>query len=206
MARKKASKRWVETGPMAPWMRLYVQWLVSQPGAELSGSRGSYRSRYPTAAERAARASFLAKRVVQGELVRLLERRKDVREYFEKVGSDVDYHTKELAKQEVAENFEIRRAGLHKAAGRTVAEDGTVSYDVADLKAIEHYTRPFVERGIGKKVEHDQDKAPRVVINLLGAPEASKRLWLAAVSDEPEETLDYEVIPNEKLLTDGDDD
>jgi hypothetical protein len=189
---------------MAPWMRLYVQWLVSQPGAELTKGAGSYRSRYPTAVERAARASFFAKRPVQDDLVRLLERRKDIRDYFDKVGSDVDYHTKELAKQEVAENFEIRRAGLHKAAGR-VEKDGVVSYDVVDLKAIEHYTRPFVERGIGKKVDHDAPVA-KYTINLFGVPAEQKRLLLSGVT-EPEELdeVEYEVIESEKI-TEGDDD
>jgi hypothetical protein len=203
MARKKTSKRWIETGPLCAWMRLYGQWLAGQPGAELTGSKGDYRSRYPTSDVRAARASFFATRPVQVELVRMLEKRKDFREYFEKVRDDVDFHTKELARQQVAENFEAREAGLRKASGRKVDEKtGEITYDVQDAKAVEHYTRVFVERGIGKKVDHEKNSAPRIVINLIGASEERKKLWLEDTIDE----VEFEVIENPKLLTDGDDD
>jgi hypothetical protein len=185
-------------------MDRYIQWLVGQPGAELTGTKQEYRSRHPTITVRAAKASYFATRPVQPELVRLLEKRKDVREYFEKVRTDVDFHTRELAKQQVTENFEIRQAGLHAAAGREVDPGtGEVTYKVVDLKAIEHYTRPFIERGIGKKVEHDKDRRPTIVINLLGASEERKKLWL---EDEIEE-IEYEVVEkDQKLLGDGDDD
>jgi hypothetical protein len=203
VARKKTSRRWIESGPRAAWMERYIQWLVGQPGAELTGSRGEYRSRHPTITVRAAKASYFATRPVQPELVRLLEKRKDVREYFEKVRSDVDFHTKELAKQQVAENFEAREAGLRAASGRTVDPvTGEVSYDVKDIKALEHYTRVFVERGIGKKVEHDKDRSPRIVINLIGASEERKKLWLEDTIDE----VDYEIIENPRQITDGEDD
>jgi hypothetical protein len=202
---KKRAKRWVETGPLMPWMRAYARWLAGHPTAEMSGTREDHRSRYPTLPVRAARASEYAGRPVQTQLVTLLEKRKDLREYFEKVRDDVDYHTRELAKQEVGENFEIRRAGLHAAAGRKVLEDGTVVYEVEDLKAIEHYTRPYVERGIGKKVERDVPVA-RYTINLFGVPPEQKRLLLSGVTEpeEPDE-VDYEVIETEKT-EDGDDD
>jgi hypothetical protein len=203
MARKKP-KRWVEVGPMMPWMRAYARWLAGSPTAEMAGTKEDHRSRYPMLEVRAARASEYAGRPVQTQLITLLEKRKDLREYFEKIREDVDYHTKELAKQEVAENFEIRRAGLHKAAGR-VEVDGVVTYDVQDLKAIEHYTRPFIERGIGKKVDHERESAPRVVINLIGARPEDKRLVLQALADETPEDVDYEVIANPKLLGDGED-
>jgi hypothetical protein len=79
---------------------------------------------------------------------------------------------------------------------------GEVTYEVKDIKALEHYTRVFVERGIGKKVEHDKDRSPRIVINLIGASEERKKLWLEDTIDE----VEFEVIENDKLLTDGDDD
>jgi hypothetical protein len=60
-----------------------------------------------------------------------------------------------------------------------------------------------VERGIGKKVEHDKDRSPRIVINLIGASEERKKLWLEDTIDE----IDYEIIPKDQnLLGDGDDD
>jgi hypothetical protein len=40
------------------------------------------------------------------------------------------------------------------------------------------------------------------VINLIGASEERKKLWLEDTIDE----VEFEVIENDKLLTDGDDD
>jgi hypothetical protein len=203
-SRRKTSRSWIQNGPLTAWMFHYARWLAGHPAAELAkpageGARTNYK---PTTADRVTMATSFAHRLVDSDRLLILERRKEFRDYFDKLRSDVDFHTRELAKQEVAENFEIRRAGLHKAAGRKVGEDGTVVYDVVDLKAIEHYTRPFVERGIGKKVEHDKDRSPRIVINLIGASEERKKLWLEDTIDE----VEYEVIENDKLLTDGDDD
>jgi hypothetical protein len=190
---------------LAPWMLHYAQWLVGHPTAELAkpagqGARTNYK---PTTADRVTMATKFAHRLVDADRLLLLERREEFRAYFEKVRSDVDFHTKELAKQQVAENFEAREAGLRAASGRKVDPvTGEVSYDVKDIKALEHYTRVFVERGIGKKVEHDKDRTPRIVINLIGASEERKKLWLEDTIDE----VEYEVIENDKLLTDGDDD
>ena len=194
LARKrvKTSKRWVETGPLAPWMQLYAQWLAGEPGAELAGERGGegYRARHPTNPVRASKASFFAKRVVQTELVRKLEKRADFRDYFEKLRADTAFHAKELAREQIAANFEARANGLHWAV------------QARDIGQIEKYTRPYVDHAFPKKVDHDRLEMPRVIIQ-VGGKEA-KRLIAEALADDqkaiPE--VEYEVIET-KRLTEG---
>ena len=203
MAKKKLPKRWVENGPLAPWMVRYTQWLAAYPGAELTGTHEDYRSRYPTGDERAARASEYSGRVVQRQLVALLEKRKDLREYFDKLRTDAVYHAKELARNQVARNFRAREMALDKALD--LQPDGKLGPE-ADVRAVETFTRPFVELAFPKKTEGD--KAPqRVVINLIGMPAEQKKMLLSGVTEpEEDDTIDYEIIENEKLLTDGEDD
>jgi hypothetical protein len=188
-------------------MFLYARWLAAIPGAELSkpagnGPRGSYK---PSNAERVAAATKFAHRRVDHERVTLLERRGEFRDYHAKLLADAAFHAKELANQDIVENFEIRRAGLRKAAGRKVREDGSVVYEVEDAKAIEHYTRPFLELAFPKKKDGDAPVA-KYTINLFGVPAEHKRLLLSGVT-EPEELdeVEYEVIESEKI-TEGDDD
>jgi hypothetical protein len=177
---------------MVPWMRGYAKWLASHPGAELTGTGDGYRARHPTSVERVARATEYAGRAVQVELVRILEKRADFREYFQKLLEDTVFHAKELARDQIARNFEIRDLGLTMAAEK------------GDHKAIEHYTRPFVEHGFPKKAP-DEERTQRVTINLIGAsPEQQKRI-LGAMAGEPPDEIEWELIPNEqKLLGDGD--
>jgi hypothetical protein len=171
---------------------LYAQWLTGQ-GGELSGSKGEYRGRYPVATERARVASELAGRPVQVQLVALLEKRADFREYYGRLQGDPQFLAKELAGQRVTKNFEARDKALE---GALVKED---------FRAVETITRPYIEHGMPKKVESDRSPA-RVVINLIGASEEQKKLVLSALTEEEPEAIDYEIIENQKLLTDGDDD
>jgi hypothetical protein len=189
-------------------MVLYARWLVSFHGSELArpageGVRGSYT---PNNAARVAAATRFAHRRVDRERVTLLERRAEFRDYFEKLRSDAVFHAKELANEDLVENFEIRRAGLRKAAGRKEdPETGEVTYEVADVKAIEHYTRPYLELAHPKK-PLPEGTVPRIVINIgSGSPEA-KRLWGKVLNEKEElDEISYEVIET-KLLEDGDDD
>ena len=174
-------------------MKQYARWLAGYPGAELTGMRPGYRARHPMGAVRAAKASFFAHRTVQEQLVRQLEKRVDVREYFEKLRADTAYHAKELARDQIARNFEAREQGLEMAV------------KAEDHKAVEHYTRPFVEHGFPKK-ERDEAGVQKVVINLFGATPEQKAMVLKAMAGEPVEELEYEIIPNDKLLGDGSDD
>lgn len=180
-------KRWVETGPLMPWMTRYAQWLCSHPAAEMSGNATDFRHRYPTGDERAARASEYAGRPVQRQLIVLLEKRKDLREYFEKLRSDTQVYAKELAKNQIGRNFELREKGLEMAA-----ESG-------DHKAIEHYTRPFLEHAFPKKQEVGQGPQ-RVVINMIGMTPEQKKLLTAGVTEpeEPDE-VEWEYIETEKV-------
>jgi hypothetical protein len=174
-------------------MRLYALWLTGK-GGELAGSREDYRGRYPTGQERSAKASELAGRAVQARLVAVFEKRKDMREYYDQLQGDSQFLAKEMVRQRIVKNFEARDQGLDMA----LAEK--------DHKSIEHYTRPAFEHGMPKKSEGER-QAPRVVINLLGASEERKKMWLGAVSDKEEmDDVDFEVIENQKLLGDGEDD
>lgn len=193
MAPKKPTRRWVESGPLAPWMVRYCQWLATYPGAELTGGKDDYRSRYPTGEERAAAASKFSGRMVQRQLISLLEKRSDVREYFAKLLADATFHAKERAKTDLGRNLDLREKGLDMAM------------EAKDHRAIETYTRPYVEAGIGKKVDHGE-QAQRVVINLIGMPQEQKKLLLSGVT-EPEELdeIEWEVVEREKKAEEDDD-
>lgn len=184
MPRRKTSKRWVEHGPRCQWMESYIQWLAGEPGAELTGTDTKYRSRYPTSDERAAKASFFAKRPIQRQLIVLLERRPDIRDYFDKVRGDTQFHARELAKAQIARNFELREKGLELA------------YQMGDHKSVEHYTRPYVDHGMPKKV-NDAPQAPRVIIQ-IGSSDAQKLIGRVLKEDAPQE-IEYEVLDVKQL-------
>lgn len=203
---KRAVSRWVEKGPLAPWMVAYAKWLAGEPGAELSeGREVGYRGRYPTGDERARRCTEFSGRLVHRQFIPLVERRPDFKEYFGKLRSDTQFHAKELARDTIALNFRARQKGLEKALGKKVGEDGTVTYDdnAVDHREIERYTRPFLDHAFPKKEEH----APAVqkfTINLFGASEDQKRLLLKAVTPEEPDEIEYEIIPNEKTEAEDD--
>lgn len=184
-------------------MKQYGRWLAGEPGAEPSGLHEGYRARHPVGEVRASKASFFAHRTVQRELVRRLEQRPDFQDYFRRLREDTAYQAKEFARDQLVENFEARQAGLRKAAGWTEV-DGKVTYNVVDAKAVEHYTRPYLEHGFPKK---SQDAPPpqKFVINLFGASPEQKAMVLKAMAGEVEEPIEYELLPNPKLLEAGDD-
>ena len=57
-----------------------------------------------------------------------------------------------------------------------------------------------------KKADGEKQQT-RVTINLIGASQERKNLWLKGVTEpeEPDE-IEYEIVENPKQLTDGDDD
>lgn len=182
---------WIQRGPIAPWMEKYCIWLAQQPEAVLSralrpGERAiPYRGR-PYTQERTAAASRMACRKIRKEMIQELERRPDFVEMFDKFRADASYLAKRLGVQQIVTNFEAREEGLELArAGK-------------DVKAIETYTRPFVELAFPKKVD-GAEQAPRVVIHLNSGD--AKQLLLGQtqplLASGGEEALDveYEVIP-----------
>jgi hypothetical protein len=190
--KRKRTKRWVEGGPLPRWMRLYALWLTGR-GGELSGTKEEYRGRFPTSDERSGRATELAGRPVLPQLVALLEKRKDFKEYFELLQADSTFLAKELVRQRIPKNFEARDRGLDLALR------------AEDHKSIEHYTRVFVEHGMPKKVEGEQ-QATRYTINLFGATPEQKKMLLSGITEpeEPDE-VEFEVIESEKI-DNGEDD
>jgi hypothetical protein len=189
---KPVPKRWVEKGPLAVWMTEYVQWLISQPGAELTGSKGAYRARHPLVTERAAMASKCSGRRVQVPLIPLLERRQDLRDYYERLRADTQFHSKELARGQIAENFQARAEGLQMAR------------EAKDYSQIRHYTEPFVAHALPKMKVERQESAPRIVIQ-IGSAEAKKMIDKALSEEEEPQEVEYEIIET-KLLEDGEDD
>ena len=184
------SKQWIERGPLAPWMYHYAQWLAEHPGAILARvGLVNHRRSPPTQQDRTAQASRCARRKITRALVVSLERRADFVDYFEKLRADAQFLARELLRGKISKNLEARDKGLDMAV------------TVSDHKAIEHYTRPFVELGFPKKAEKE-DAAPRITIN-IGSADA--KTLLAKVLDEPDEVQDveYEVIEPHQL-TDGD--
>jgi hypothetical protein len=182
-------------------MRSYAQWLAGDPSAELSfPGRQGFRHRYPTNAERLAKASFYAKREVSKPALLALEYRADFREYFGKLREDGQYYAGELARDRIRKNFEYRDKALDAAAGVVVLPDGRTIHGEMDLELVERYTRPYLDHGMPKKVEKEV-AAPRIVIHLSGVdPKA-----LLAPAGEIED-VEFEVVENPKLLEAGDDD
>lgn len=210
---KKRSRRttlpgWIERGKLAPWMNAYALWLAKQPQAELSRLKGEGGSRchQPTSVERIAAASKFAARRIDREKITLLERRDDFRTYFEQLRADHQFFAQEQMRDDITENIDARRHGLRKAADRKEDDKGVVTFgDDVDHRAIERYTNWVPQIAFPKKIE----KAPapqRFTINLFGMPAEQKKLLLKAVTEEEPEALEYEIIPNDKILTDGRDD
>lgn len=201
--RKTTSKAWIERGPLAPWMLGYAQWLAQHPEATLSVARVGKERWYrppPKAAERSAKANKLARRVIPMNWLTLLERRPDFVDYFEKLRADAQFLARELARQHIAKNLEVRDVALDRASGLIVMPDGTKSYGAMDYKAVETFTRPILEMAFPKKVD-SAPQAPRVTINIGGAS-AETRALLARVLETPDEEIsdvEFEVIETKQL-------
>jgi hypothetical protein len=116
------------------WGRLYAQWLVKHPDAELTRSHGAgYRRRRPSNAERVDKLSQVLGRRIHPEWVRFLEKRADFAAYFERLRDDPRFLARELSRQRIAESLRTRSAALAEAQ-RT-----------GDIDAIEKHTRWVVE-------------------------------------------------------------
>jgi hypothetical protein len=197
------SPEWIERGPLAPWMLRYAQWLLQQPEAELAiPNKGSRKRMGPTVTERVAKASLEAKRVIRARSITSLEQRPDFREYFDKCRGDVAFLLRETMKLSAHRAVEARDKALERASGRQEMPDGTVMYGEMDIRAVNDLTRWVPEVAFPKK-EQGAEKAPTIILH-LGGQSAAK---LLGVANEPEiPDVEYEVIENQKLLTDGEDD
>lgn len=198
---EKRGKRWFESGPLPRWMRLYALWLTDQ-GGELTGTRAEYRGRYPTGEERAAKATGLCGRPIRRQSIPVMEKREDFREYFDRLQTDSRFLAQELARQQVTKNFKAREKALQKALDEQ--PDGTVGEN-ADVRAVESFTRPYLEHAMPKQKLEKEEQAPRIVINLVGASPEQKRLIAMTQEEMEADVIDYEIIENDKLLTDGED-
>jgi hypothetical protein len=203
MARVTTSKRWIDMGPLVPWMHRYALWLAEHPDAWLTekGGKGGYRG-YPTRAQRTAKASAEAKRKISGPLCQRLEQRDDFRAYFQKLREDAAFKAKQVADRDIVFNLEARGAALRSVANKVTMPDGTERWVVDDPKIVEQMTRPYLELAYPKKGA-ETEKPPTIVLH-LGSGDAKKLLGLTS---EPEAVdVEYEIIENEKLLEAGDDD
>lgn len=185
------TKRWVEMGPMVPWMRSYLQWLAIQPGSELvmQGAPRGYRGGSVTTSQKTKMASMYAGRGLSKDTVRLLELRPDVIEYFGKLQADAQFKAKEMLSQDISTNIEARREGLEVARAEK------------DHKAIKGYTDWVPEVAFPKKAPEEGVKTS-VVIH-LGSKQA-QHLIGKALSGEIQE-CEVEII-EPKQLNAGDDD
>lgn len=152
----------------------------------------------PTADERLAKISFLLNRVVRSRVIlNALEQRPDVQDYFGKCQSDAQFLAKELFREQVALNAEVRKAGLEQVAGRVVMPDGTVTYSKMDHGLVERYTRPFVDMAFPKK-EAREDAPPRVILQ-IGGKEAQRLIAQALAPAEDIPDVEYEVVETKQL-------
>jgi hypothetical protein len=191
---KKIPTRWMQMGPLSPWMMSYCQWLVGYPGAELS-KKGVYRSRLPSGLERQAKMEALTHRSIRPEYVAHFEKRADVAEYFDKLRADAAFHARELAKDQVAANLEARAVALERASGRVVMPDGTVKYAEMNLSEVRQLTAPYLDLAF-PKVEKGGEKAPRIVIQ-IGSPEAMKQIKAALEEDVVDGEFEVEELPKQ---------
>lgn len=213
-SRKTTTKRAITSGPLVPWMYLYLQWLALEPGGELSRpglNRGAGTG--VTWDQKTARAGRIAHRTMSQDSIRVLEQRPDAIAYFEKIRTDLSFRAKELISPDIATNVEARREGLQHARGFVrveVERDGQKVIEevfsplAVDPKAIEHYTRPVWDLAFPKKSQGDE-VAPRITI-YLGSKEA--QALVGKVLNEPAEEvsdIEFEVIET-KLLESGDED
>jgi hypothetical protein len=165
----------------------YAQWLAGHPGAELAGSADDYRNRFPKGVERSARASEYAGRPIQRQLIGLLEKRPDLRSYFERLQADLQFHAKERAQSQLAKNFEARDQALDMAV------------EARDYRAIGSLSDPWVQHGM-PKIKADADRgAQKIVINMIGmTPEQKKLLTAGIIEPEEPDEIEWEVIETEK--------
>jgi hypothetical protein len=197
------SREWIERGPLAPWMYAYAQWLAEHPEAVLRRPGGGQVKRgRPRTWERTAAASRFARRKIRTMAVGLLESREDFRAYFQRLRDDAQFLAREIARQKIAKNLEVRDVALDRAAGRVEMPDGTVTYGKMDVKAVEQFTRPYVELAFPKKLAEEEQK-PRIVLH-LGSGESKKLLGLAETDDIQD--VSFEVIETPKLLEGGEED
>jgi hypothetical protein len=173
-------------------MMAYCQWLAGYPGAELSES-GKYRARLPKTIERQAKMEALCHRQLRPEYVAHFEKRPDVREYFDKLRADTSFHARELAKEQIAANFEARAEALKRAAGKTVMPDGSVIYGSMDIQEVRLLTAPYLEHAFPKK-ESGGERAPRIVIQ-IGSVDALKQIQAALDDDVVDGEFEVEELP-----------
>ena len=211
LARRTTTPSGIErVAEMQPWMERYALWLASEPEAELARPKGEggKRGHAVPVAERIIKARAFSGRPMDKDKIRLLEQRPDVREFFEKVRTDAQFHAKELATRLIAQKFEARELGLQKALDKQIdpVTGKAFAGPEADVKAIEHYTRPAWELAFPKKANEGAVPPPRIIINLAGMSDERKKLWLSGIT-EPEEPddVEWEIIASPKD-TDGDND
>ena len=212
-------KIWIQKGPIVPWMRDYIQWLAQHPSAALSRPTGGkpVRRGPPTTPERTAAASKFARRKITGRMLRDLEQRKDIGEYFDKLRADAQFMAREMMQRDLAENIEARREGLRQARGyvkveveHTNPETGEKTTEMVeqfspfavDHRAIKGYTDWVPDVAFPKKTD-DKQAAPRITINIGPGNPETKALLGKVLGDEDEiPDVEYEVI-QPKQLTDG---
>lgn len=194
------SAEWIERGPMVPWMHKYVCWLAEQPDAMLAvhEGEGNRRRGRPYGAERAVKCSIFAGRRIAPQHLTKLEHREDVVAYFNKLRSDAQFKAREMALQTITRNLEAREKGLSKAL------DEAHSGEAMDAALVERYTRPVIDFALPKiKEQSEEQRAPRITINLIGNQDAQKLLGQVLSGEVDDEPLEYEAI-EVKELGDGD--
>lgn len=200
------SLHWIERAEsLAPWMVKYALWLAQHPEAVLSRARkpgeGQWARPRPYTTERLAHANRFACRKLAPKMIQALERRPDFIALFEKCRSDAQFMARQLGQQQIIQNFEAREAGLKAALG---PKDESGEYKAVDHKSVEHYTRPFVDLAFPKKVD-GVEQAPKIVINITGG--SSHPLLVGGNPEEDDiPDVEYEVIPDQKQLTEGEND
>lgn len=177
---------------MVNWMRSYLQWLVQQPGSELclkGAEIGRWRGGSVKIHDKTKMASMYAGRKVSQNLVRLLEQREDVIEYFAKLSVDAQFQAKEMLSRRVAMNVEARDEGLKEARAQK------------DVKEIRAYTDWVTEVAFPKKAPEEGVKTS-VVIH-LGSKQAQQLIGKALEGQI--EDCEVEVLET-KALNPGEDD
>lgn len=196
------SKRWIESGPLVPWMIRYAIWLVENGGTLTTPGE---RRMGPTTSQRTAFAGQEAKRKMHAGLIRSLELREDFRAEFEKLRVDAIYRARQVSDRDLVFAMEARGAALRSVANKQRMPDGSEKWVVGDPETVDKLTRPYVDVVYPKKA-NEAEKPPTVVIHLGGA-NAAKALGLTPQGLLPAEVTDveYEVVENPKQLGAGDD-
>ena len=208
-------KAWIQKGPIAPWMRDYIHWLVQHPSGVLSRPtpKGTppVRRGPPTVSERTAYASRCARRKITTRMITDLEQRPDIVAYFEKLRADAQFLAREMMQRDLADNIEARREGLRQARGfvkaeveHTDPETGEKTVEVKEIfsafavdhRAIKGYTDWVPEVAFPKKGDGEA-KAPRITINI--GPGAAHDLIAKALSEDEIQDVEFEVIETKQL-------